>query len=88
MMALHWYPERRARLEQPLLRHYHDRLMSHGVRGYGFDILLDDYRLSALWQITIPVWQATTKLPAPIWWGHLERGMRAFEDLGCAALLE
>ncbi len=23
MMALHWYPERRARLEQPLLRYYH-----------------------------------------------------------------
>jgi hypothetical protein len=48
MMALHWYPERRARLELPLLRHYHDCLVSDGVRGYGFDALLEDYRLSAL----------------------------------------
>jgi hypothetical protein len=88
MMALHWYPERRARLERPLLRHYHDRLVSHGVDGYGFDALLDDYLLSALWQITIPVWQATAKLPAPIWWSHFERAMLAFEDLGCAELLD
>jgi hypothetical protein len=88
MMALHWYPERRARLEQPLLRHYHAALVGHGVRGYDFDALLDDYRLSALSQIMIPVWQATAQLPAAVWWGHLERGMRAFEDLGCDALLE
>jgi hypothetical protein len=45
-------------------------------------------RLSALWQITIPVWQATAKLPAPIWWSHFERAMLAFEDLGCAELLD
>ena len=88
MMALHWYPERRARLEEPLLRHYHDRLVTHGVRGYGFDALVDDYRLSAVWQLTLPVWQATAKLPPVIWWSHLERAMLAFDDLGCAALLE
>jgi hypothetical protein len=88
MMALHWYPERRARLERPLLRHYHDRLVSYGVRGYGFDALLEDYRLSALRQLTFPIWQASAKIPAVVWWGHLERGMRAFEDLGCEALLE
>jgi aminoglycoside phosphotransferase (APT) family kinase protein len=88
MLALHWYPERRARLEQPLLRHYHAELVRHGVRGYDFDALLDDYRLSALRQLVIPVWQATAKLPVAVWWGHRERGMRAFEDLGCAALRE
>ena len=88
MMALHWYPERRARLEQPLLRHYHAELLGLGVRGYDFDALVADYRLAVLRQIMVPVWQATAKLPAAVWWGHLERGMRAFEDLGCAALLE
>lgn len=88
MMALHWYPERRARLEQPLLRRYHERLVSHGVSEYSFADLMADYRLSALWQITIPVWQATAKLPAPVWWGHLERAMLAFEDLACAELLD
>jgi len=87
MMALHWYPERRARFELPLLRHYHDQLARHGVRDFSFDALLDDYRLSALWQITIPVWQATAKLPPVIWWSHFERAMLSFEDLGCDALL-
>lgn len=88
MMALHRYPERRARLEQPLLRGYHEQLVTYGVGGYSFEALLDDYRLSALWQMTIPVWQATAKLPAPIWWSHFERAMLAFEDLRCADLLD
>jgi hypothetical protein len=88
MMALHWYPERRARLEQPLLRHYHAELLGHGVRDYDFEALLADYRWAVARQLTVPVWQATAKFPAAVWWGHLERGMRAFEDLDCAALLE
>jgi hypothetical protein len=88
MMALHWYPERRARLERRLLHRYHEQLVTHGVDGYGFEALFEDYRLSALWQITIPVWQATAKLPAPIWWSHFERAMLAFEDLRCADLLD
>jgi hypothetical protein len=88
MIALHWYPERRARLERPLLRHYHAELLAHGVRDYDFDALLADYRWAVTRQLTRPVWQATSKLPAAVWWGHLERGMRAFEDLDCAALLE
>jgi hypothetical protein len=88
MMALHWYPERRCRLERPLLRRYLDTLEAHGVGGYPWDTLLDHYRLAALWQLIIPMWQATSQLPPAIWWSHLERGMLAFEDLGCEALLE
>ena len=33
MMAVHWYPERRHRLEDALLRHYHEALADAGVRG-------------------------------------------------------
>jgi hypothetical protein len=40
MMALHWYPERRRRVEMPLLRRYHEALTSHGVSGYGFEFTL------------------------------------------------
>src|SRR5262249_51134918 len=87
MMALHWYPERRRRLERPLLDRYHDGLVAHGVRGYNREALTEDYRLSALWQILTPVWQAAHKLPAVIWWGHLERSMLAVDDLGCRELL-
>lgn len=87
MMALHWFPERRARLEQPLLRRYHNRLMENGITGYSWDQCWYDYRLSATLNPFIPIWQWSVKLPASIWWHHLERSFLAFEDLQCAELL-
>ena len=54
MMATHWYPERRRRMERPLLDHYHAALVAHGVRDYDRRALDDDYRLSVLWQLTTP----------------------------------
>ena len=35
----------------------------------------------------VPVAQAAHGIPAWIWWGHLERVMLAFDDLGCGDLL-
>lgn len=87
MMAVHWYPERRARLEAPLLERYHAGLLAHGVTGYGLDRLWEDYRLSLIGHLSIPVWQQSAGLHASIWWPHLHRILAAFEDLGCAALL-
>jgi hypothetical protein len=63
MMAMHWYPDLRRRIERPLLDRYHAALVAHGVRGYDRRALADDYRLSVLWQITTPVWQATNDIP-------------------------
>ena len=88
MMAVHWYPERRRRLERECLRRYHAALTRAGVRGYDFDGLWRDYRESVLSQLTTPVWQATHGLGAWIWWSHLERIMLAVEDLGCLELLD
>jgi thiamine kinase-like enzyme len=88
MMAVHWYPERRRRLEMPLLRRYHDALETNGVSGYGFEALWEDYRLSVVWQLAVPVWQSALKLGPWIWWSHLERILQAFDDLGCEELLE
>jgi hypothetical protein len=87
MMATHWYPDRRRRMERPLLDHYHVALVAHGVRGYDRRALDDDYRLSVLWQILTPLWQAAIDLPPMIWWSHLERIMLAVDDLGCRDLL-
>jgi thiamine kinase-like enzyme len=87
MIAAHWYPERRQRMERPLLDHYHAALVTHGVSGYGRSDLHDDYRMSVLWQLMTPVWQAALDLPPVIWWGHLERIMLAVDDLGCRDLL-
>lgn len=88
MMATHWYPERRRRMEQPLLDHYHAALLAHGVCRYDRRALDDDYRLSVLWQIMTPVWQAAIDLPPMIWWSHLERILLAIDDLGCRELLK
>jgi hypothetical protein len=87
MMAMHWYPDRRRQFERPLLDRYHAALVAHGVCGYDRATLDDDYRLSALWQITTPVWQAANNIPPVVWWNNLERSLLAVEDLGCRDLL-
>ena len=87
MMATHWYPDRRHRVERPLLDLYHAALLAHGVGGYDRRALDDDYRLSVLWQLMTPVWQAAIDLPPVIWWSHLERIVSAVDDLGCRDLL-
>jgi hypothetical protein len=87
MIAMHWYPDRRALLERPLLDWYHTALLAHGVKGYSRRALDEDYRLSTLWQIATPVWQANADIPTVIWWNNLERIMLAVDDLGCRDLL-
>jgi hypothetical protein len=77
----------RARLEALLIERYHAGLLAHGVTGYGLDSLWEDYRLSVIGHLAIPVWQQSYGLHASIWWPHLHRILAAFEDLGCAALL-
>ena len=87
MMTVHWYPDRRRRIEQPLLDRYFAALLAGGVAGYDRRALDDDYRFAALWQITWPVWQEAGGVPVQIWWNNLERVMLAFDDLGCIDLL-
>jgi hypothetical protein len=88
MIALHCFPDWRRRYERESLRRYHDELVAGGVRGYTFDALWEDYRLSVLWQITTPMWQANHGLLPVIWWSHLDRIMSAVHDLGCLDLLD
>jgi hypothetical protein len=87
MMAMHWYPDRRRRMEPMLLDTYYAALQEHGVGGYSRRELDDDYRLSALWHIMTPVWQAGANIPTVIWWNNFERIHMAVEDLGCRELL-
>lgn len=67
MMAIHWYPDRRRRIERPLLDRYHEALLACGVSGYDRQALYDDYRLSVLWHITRPVGQAANNIPPRVW---------------------
>jgi hypothetical protein len=88
MIAMHWYPERRARLEGGVLDRYHEMLLASGVDGYSRDALDDDYRLSTLFHILTPVQQWWNNIPPVIWWNNLERVMMAVDDLDCRALLD
>jgi thiamine kinase-like enzyme len=88
MMAMLWYPDRRRRTERPLLDHYHAALSAHGVSDYDRQLLSDDYRLSVLWLITRPVWQAMAGIGGGVWWNNLERIFLAVDDLGCRELLD
>ena len=89
MIAREWNPDRRSRLEQPLLRRYHQRLCELGVDGFSWDDCWCDYRLSViLVSIFIPVWQwGLFKVGPDSWWSGLEKAMLAYEDLNCAELL-
>ena len=57
------------------------------MTGYDRRALDDDYRLSVLWQIATPVWQAAYDIPPLIWWNNLGRIFLAVDDLGCHELL-
>lgn len=88
MMATHWYPDRRRLMERSLLDHYHETLLTCGVGSYTRQALYDDYRLSALWQVTRAIGQAQLNIPARVWWNNLERAFLAVEDLACHELLD
>jgi hypothetical protein len=88
MMALQWYPERRARLEERLLRHYHAALLARGVKNYSWEDCRLDYRCSVVTHLFTPVLQwFLGRIPATVWWNNLERISEAYKDLSCDELL-
>jgi thiamine kinase-like enzyme len=88
MIALQWFPDHRRRWQRQLLDHYHAALVGRGISGYDRRVLDDDYRLSVLWQIATPVWQAANDLPRWIWAFNLERIFLAVDDLDRRDLLD
>jgi len=87
MMATHWYPEHRRQFERPLLDHYHQALLAHGVQDYDRAALAEDYRRSVLMQLLMPPLQWSAGIPPWVWWHHLERVTAAVDDLDCRPLL-
>jgi thiamine kinase-like enzyme len=86
-IALQCYPERRTRIEQPLIRRYHDRLLKLGVQDYSWERCWEDYRRMVIEQcLWIIFWQHWDLSPN-IWWFALECTLAAFEDLGCEDFL-
>jgi thiamine kinase-like enzyme len=90
LIALFWYPERRARMEQTLVREYHNQLQAYGVTGYDWDACWNDYRHHAIENLFVPLWAWIYQ--GRNWgyhrWHQLEKAMLAFEDLGCVEFLK
>jgi hypothetical protein len=87
---LDWSVVDRRRLEQPLLRRYHDRLLSHGVTEYSWDQLQSDYRLMIPMGVYIAVEYCRGGLNSKsidVWLPYLQRTLTACDDHNCAALL-
>jgi aminoglycoside phosphotransferase (APT) family kinase protein len=88
MMALQWFPDRRAMMEDALLRHYHAALLARGVKNYSWEDCHLDYRYSVVTQMFTPVLQwAGKQIPISVWWHNFERISEAYKDLSCAELL-
>jgi thiamine kinase-like enzyme len=87
LIALHWSAERRAALEQSLLRRYYDHLLRHGVSAYSWEDCWNDYRASVIVMALIPIGQFRRQMPAGVIWYGMEQSVAAFNDLGCAELL-
>ncbi|HVF48468.1 MAG TPA: hypothetical protein VNA19_00195 [Pyrinomonadaceae bacterium] len=88
MIALGWYPERRAALERRLVRRYHESLLAHGVGNYTWSDCWNDYRWAAIRNLNIPVIFWSQGRSASLWRDNLERAMLAYQDLECAELLD
>jgi hypothetical protein len=83
LIALHWTAQRRAVLERPLLRHYHEELLRNGVMGYSWG----DYRACVIVMALIPIGQHRRGMPAGVVWYGMEQSVAAFHDLRCEELL-
>lgn len=88
-MVLDWEVDTRRQMEIPVLKRYHDQLIRHGVNGYSWDQLVDDYRLCAPMSVYVASeyfsadvqekWLSTTLL-------MLRRSLTACDDLNCSQL--
>lgn len=87
LIALHWYPSRRGELEGSLIRHYHERLLEHGVQDYSLDELWLDYRRCVVRNLTIPIIFWSRGMKPEGWWHRLECALMAYRDLACDELL-
>jgi hypothetical protein len=90
-MVMDWETAARRTYEIPVLQQYHNRLIQHGVLGYTWQRLFDDYRLCAAMGVYIASEYCRGGLNERlrfIWMRKLQRSLTACDDLKCADLWE
>ena len=88
MVGLHWHPLRRKQYELEILEFYHWELIRNGVKNYSFKACYEDYKVSIIGNLLIPLWQWKNDVPAYYWWPHYERAPIAFKDLACENMID
>jgi len=87
MLALHFNPDFRQRMEHSLLKLYHEELQKQ-VKGIKWQEFQEDYRVYVIDNLLIPIYQYSLGIvPVVAWWLNLENGFSAFEDHNCRELL-
>lgn len=75
--------------ELTVLRHYHETLIRHGVTGYSWEQLWDDYRLCVAMGVYIAVEYCRGGINEStqwVWLPMLQRALTACDDLNCYEL--
>lgn len=88
-LVLDWDIDERRRFEMPILRHYHDQLIAHGVRDYTWEQLLRDYRLSVPICVYVAIEWCRGGVNEPwvhVWLPMLQQALTACDDLNCREL--
>lgn len=90
-MMVHWWKTNlRRNFEIPILREYHDNLISFGVTGYTWEQLIYDYKLAAIQSIYVAiewcVFDEQRQKMKWVWLPQLQKSMTAFFDLQCSDL--
>jgi len=90
-LVLDWEPDVRRRLEEPVLRHYHQHLRRHGIENYTWEQLWADYRLITPMGVYIATEYCRGGINEKlrwVWLPMLQRTLTACDDLDCRSLWE
>ena len=87
LLALGGFAEPRPEIEDDLLHAYHETLIENGVADYSWEMLIEDYRWSAIRNLNIPVIFRSQGKHESTWRTALRRAVESYERLDCGSLL-
>jgi len=87
MLAVNHMAEHRRCIETRLLQHYLTALTENGVTDLSWENCWDQYRLAVIRHVFTPLVQWHNGLANVVWWGNIDRVIRAFDELNCKELL-
>lgn len=89
LCAAFWMPQQRHenQREEGILRRYLSQLHRHGVSGYEWDDLIQDYQHGLISWLLMPVQDGGDGSPKDYWWPKMQCLIHAFQDWKCERLL-